>query len=358
VTARLDPAVAAVRHAVRRALADLDPARRVLVACSGGADSMARAAGAAFEGGRAGWQGGAVVVDHGLQPDSAAVSAAVADRLRGLAPYLGLDPVEVHRVRVEPGGGPEAAARRARYRALEEAAVRHRAVVLLGHTLDDQAETVLLGLARGSGVRSIAGMRPVSGPFRRPLLGLSRADTARACAALGVETWQDPANEDPRFLRSRVRHRVLPVLEQELGPGIAEALARTADLARADADLLDGLAAAVLDRAAREQGSSSQGPDPGEVRLAVGLLAAEPAALRHRALRLAALAAGCPAGDLFAVHVRSLDELVVGWHGQRSVDLPGGRTARRDRDELVLAPRPAADPGRRTSPSGSARPAS
>lgn len=304
----LDAAVADVRRAVRSCLFDLSPGSRVLVACSGGADSLALASAAAFEGAAAGWLVGAVVVDHGLQPGSGQVAAEVATLLRG----MGCDPVEVIAVTVADGPGLEAAAREARYAALNQASEQLEAVVLLGHTLNDQAETVLLGLARGSGLRSLAGMAPVTGRCRRPLLGLTRDCTERACRALNLKYWDDPHNFDPRFQRVRVRRSVLPLLEEQLGPGVSRALARTATLARADADALDSLASALLASARQADGS-----------LAVAVLSAALPALRRRVLRSAALAAGSPGGELFAVHVDSVERLVTDWHGQAGVDLPG-----------------------------------
>ena len=239
-----DPAVAAVRLGVRRSLAGLDPHALVLAACSGGQDSLAMSAALAFEAPRLGLRAGAVTVDHGLQPGSADQAERVVVTLRG----LGLEPVHCLRVQVAGRGaagsfpGPEAAARQARYAAIEAAAVEcGAAAVLLGHTMDDQAETVLLGLARGSGARSLAGMQGASGRYLRPLLGLRRGQTGAACAALGLEPWEDPQNSDPAFARTRVRQQVLPMMEELLGPGITEALARTADRLRADADALDAL---------------------------------------------------------------------------------------------------------------------
>jgi tRNA(Ile)-lysidine synthase len=308
----------AVRKAVRDALRDLSRDRLVLVACSGGADSLALAAALAHLAGREGRWSGGVTVDHGLQPGSAERARRVgADLVR-----LGLDPVEVIHVRViDDLLGPEGNARRARYAALAAAASRHgAAVVLLGHTRDDQAESVLLGLARGSGARSLAGMTGSTGRYRRPLLGLTR-ETVRAAVPAGCTPWEDPHNSDLAFARARVRHRVLPVLETELGPGIGAALARTADLLRADADALDAWA----DRALAEsmiKGSTNHGLD-------VGLLATYPQAIRQRVLRRAAIAAGSPANDLTAAHVDAMDALVVNWHGQVGVDLPGKLRASR-----------------------------
>jgi tRNA(Ile)-lysidine synthase len=246
----------------------------------------------------------------GLSP---ALSIAVTVRSRhGFAESLG------------PYPGPEAAARTARYAALDQAAHSTGAAwVLLGHTLDDQAETILLGLARGSGARSLAGMAHRSGRYLRPLLGIRRDQARAACAALGLEPWDDPHNHDLALTRTRVRDQLMPALEQALGPGVAAALARTAGQLRADADALDGIAAAEADKLGGPAAARDRGWPTAE-------LATLPEAVRHRLLRLAALAAGCPAGSLTHRHVTRLDDLVMSWHGQRWADLPGGvRCARR-----------------------------
>ncbi len=356
------PAVAAVRTAVEAALVPLPAGSLVLVACSGGPDSLALAAAAAFVARRRGagrWRAGAVLVDHGLQPGSADVAAAAAGTCRD----LGLDPVEVVRVVVDGPGGTEAAARTARYAALADAAEQHgAAAVLLGHTRDDQAEGVLLGLARGSGTRSLSGMAPVRGLLRRPLLDVTRAQTHAACAALGLAVWHDPTNLAPDAsdapdragavagprrqggppLRSRVRSRVLPVLERELGPGVAAALVRSADTLREDADALDALAADLLDRAVVEPASSA---GPG-VHLDLAVLADAPVAVLHRVLRTAAVRAGSPPGGLGRTHVLAVAALVTRWHGQGPLDLPGGVRVSRGCGRLSLRAEPptAVDP--------------
>lgn len=294
----LDPAVATGRNAVRDAVADLEPGSRVVLGVSGGADSLALAAVTAFVADRAALDVQAVVVDHGLQPGSRQVADRAAEQVAG----LGL-PVVVERVEVGRDGGPEAAARTARLAAL---AATGADTVLLAHTLDDQAETVLLGLGRGSGPRSISGMSPHDGIWRRPFLGLRRADTERICRAHGLDWWTDPHNSDPAYRRSRLRAEVMPALEDVLGGGVAEALARTADQVRADSALLDAWAADVADP------------------LDVPTLAALPGALRSRVLRRAALAAGADAAALTATHLAELDRLVTDWHGQRRIELPGG----------------------------------
>ncbi|WP_329006084.1 tRNA lysidine(34) synthetase TilS [Kribbella sp. NBC_00709] len=324
---KLHPAIARTREAVRATLTELPESTTVLVACSGGTDSLALAAATAFEAPKLGLRAGAIVVDHGLQADSAHVAETAADQCRG----LGLDPVQVRPVQVGTEGGPEGAARTARYDALRDAADELGAdIVLLAHTRDDQAETVLLGLGRGSGARSLAGMAPAVGRLRRPFLEVPRGTTAAACIASGLRPWHDPHNDDPQYTRVRVRHEVLPVLEEALGPGVVEALARTAGLLRADADALDLLAADVAESALRR--------DEGEVRAEVGVLTDEPAAIRTRVLRQAALEAGCRATDLTAGHIAAVDALVTDWRGQRWIDLPQGIRAIRKAGFIILGP--------------------
>jgi tRNA(Ile)-lysidine synthase len=359
------PAVAQARGSVRRGLADLAPGDLVLAACSGGADSLALAAALAFEAPRLSLRGGAVTVDHGLQAGSAERAGRVATLLR----QLGLDPVHQAAVTVPAGpgrGGPEAAARTARYAALEQVAEQAgAAVVLLGHTRDDQAETVLLGLARGAGGRALAGMPARRGRFRRPLLGTARATLREACTALGLDPWDDPHNADPAYARARVRHQAMPALEAALGPGVAAALARSATQLSQDCDALDALAAdeaariqpAVLARGddpplclppehpAPDRRSAPRmrapdavdGTDHAVVVVDIEGLAELAPAVRSRVLRQAALAAGCPAGSLAAGHIAALDALVTGWHGQRWTDLPGVIRARRRYGKLLFS---------------------
>ncbi len=319
------PAVADVRRAVRSALAPLS--RPVLVACSGGADSLALAAATAFEARAAGLAAGLVTVDHGLGPGS----AEQARRVAALGYEFGLDPVEIVPVDVGSAGGPEAAARDARYAALDAVAAALDAHVLLGHTLDDQAETVLLGLGRGSGPRSIAGMPAADGRYLRPFLGVRRASTEAACAALGLPVWQDPHNADPAFTRVRLRREVLPLLEDVLQGGVAPALARTAELLADDLTALDAWAAAVR---------RDHGEDEGA--LDVAALAGLPRAVRTRVLRSWATPPG--AAPLSAERTAALDDLVTDWHGQAVVQLPGRRSVRRESARLVLSAAASAGP--------------
>lgn len=287
----------------------------VLVALSGGPDSLALAAATAFEAPRAGFRAGAVIVDHDLQPGS----ADAATRAAGHAAALGLDPVLIRRVSVGTDGGPESAARDARYAALADAAGSAGAsTVLLGHTLDDQAETVLLGLARGSGAASLQGMPQSAGLYVRPLLGIRRSTTVQFCVDAALEPWIDPQNADPAFTRVRVRDRVLPLLEAELGPGVAEALARTAEQLREDNAALDHFAEEIAEELAEvaEAGIS----------LPVKALASNPAALRQRLIRLAVYSEFHV--SLSRAQTLEVARLVTDWHGQGALDLPGVRVER------------------------------
>ena len=332
-----DPAVAAVRLAVRRGLpvlrAEGDRVRvpestgTVLVACSGGADSLALLAATVFELRRSDVKVVGVVVDHGLQDGSEAHTARVVQQMAD----LGADETASIRVRVDPGpGGVEAGAREARYAALGQLAEHFRAVhVLLGHTVDDQAESVLLGLTQGSGPRSLAGMRDSfrrepgdTHRFVRPLLRtVTRAQTEAACRAEGLDFWEDPHNLDQRFLRARVRHVVLPLLEAELGPGVAGALARTGHLLREDLDALD-------DEAGLLAVPHEAGLDAGEVETLSP-------AVRKRVLRLLALRAGVPPRELTYTHLEALEDMVRRRRGEdRDLDLPGHVRAER-RGDLI-----------------------
>jgi len=318
----LDPAVAAIRLAVRRMLPG--PGDVVLVACSGGADSLALLAATVFEARRDAARVIGAVVDHGLQAGSAEHTAAVVEQMAA----LGVDETATVRVTVDPGpGGIEAGAREARYAALGQLALSLGArTVLLGHTLDDQAETVLLGLARGSGGRSLQGMRRYFVAdgigFRRPLLDVTRAQTEAACSAEGITWWADPQNDDPRFARSRVRATVLPVLERELGPGIAAALARTGDQLRDDMDFIERFELDAYERARV----------PGGIDLDVIDDVGE--AIRGYAVRRAAIDAGAIASELTRAHVLAVLRL-LGTKG-KEVQLPGHLTAYADGEVLLF----------------------
>ncbi len=285
----------------------------MLVALSGGADSLALAAATVFEAPKLGLRVVTVTVDHGLQAGSADAAASAA----ATAGALGAD-ARVVRVDVAGAGGPEAAARDARYRALRKAARDAGAVAMLvGHTLDDQAETVLLGLARGAGAASLQGMAEAFDldgvSLLRPLLGVRRATTRAACTAEGLEPWDDPHNADARFTRVRVRERVLPVLEAELGPGVAEALARTAAQLREDAEAFDEMIDETIEDIVEHVEAG--------ISVSVGALAANPAALRHRIIRH--VVASEFHESLTRAQTLEVARLVTDWSGQGPIDLPG-----------------------------------
>ncbi|TDN90787.1 tRNA lysidine(34) synthetase TilS [Microbacterium sp. BK668] len=315
----LAPAVAEIRRAVRAALSGIPAGSSVLVALSGGADSLALAAATAFEARNAGLEAVTVTVDHGLQDGSTDAAATAAAQSRSLG-------LEARVVRVEVGreGGREAAARAARYAALRDAASTLRAAaVLTGHTLDDQAETVLLGLSRGSGAASLQGMAAVSElahgiALLRPLLGVRRATTRAACAAEGLEPWDDPHNSDPSYARVRVRQRVLPVLEAELGPGMAEALARTAEQLREDSEAFDEMIDETIEDLVEHAEAG--------ISVSVPALAANPPALRNRIIRHVVHAEF--GESLTRMQTLEVARLVTAWSGQGPIDLPGCRARR------------------------------
>jgi tRNA(Ile)-lysidine synthase len=315
----LDPAVAHTRLVVREVLASVPTRGTVIVALSGGADSLALAAAVAFEAPKRGLTAISITVDHGLQPGSDAVAADAARAAAG----LGLDARVVTVTVSADGAGPEAAARDARYRALVEAARdAGGAPVLTAHTLDDQAETVLLGLARGAGATSLSGMSPVTERdgilLVRPFLAVRRTETEAACAAQHLEPWHDPHNDDARFARVRVRRTVMPVLESELGPGVAEALARTAQQLQEDAaafaEMIDETIEDIVEHA--EAG----------IAVSASALAANPAALRHRIIRHVVAAEFHT--SLTRSQTLEVARLVTDWTGQGPIDLPGCRARR------------------------------
>ncbi len=262
-----------------------------------------------------------IVIDHGLQEGSAQITLQTVDRLK----QIGFTQVESARAQVTMTDGLEASARRARYQLFNQFIETYQPkYFLLAHTLNDQAENVLLGLARGSGARSLAGMALKNNIFVRPLLKISREVTTAACSEAGIEIWSDPHNEDLRFTRVRVRKNLLPIIEDNLGPGITEALVRSADLLRDDADALDGFASEYFNQA-----------DP--FSLDVKELERLPKAITTRVLRLAIYKAGAPAGSLSAEHIAAAQALISDWHGQKEVSLPGNVKLLRNSGRITLS---------------------
>ena len=318
-----NPATVAIRSAVRECLSSCSAGDTVLVAVSGGADSLALAAALVPESKNALVNLVGVTIDHQLQKNSGEQAAKVRTQLLA----LGISEVEIVKVDVEMIDGLEASARRARYAALDAVAEKYNAkLIFLGHTLNDQAESVLLGLARGSGARSLSGMARCTGKYCRPLLEITRTETLAACAENSLTPWIDPHNSDSQFARVRVRTTALPKLEETIGPGITEALARSADLLRDDADALDGWANQV-----------AVGLDLSD--LEISLLADLPKAVRTRLLRMAIYAAGAPTGSITADHMASVEAFVTSWHGQGACSLPGGVKVSRISGRLSLLSR-------------------
>lgn len=275
----------------------------------------------------------AVTVDHGLQ----SASAEVAERVRTTAESWGV-PAETIAVQVSAGvEGLEAAAREARYGVLENVRQRVGAEwIITAHTRNDQAETVLLGLLRGSGTRSLAGMAPRTARLLRPLLGLDRSDTEASCRAQGIEVWDDPMNTDPAFARVRARGLV-ERFERELGQPLAANLARTADLCRADADCLDEVAWTVAAELAERR----------EIDLMP--LRDLPEAILSRALRSWLLSLGVPAQGFGADRIATLCRLVRSRTRGR-LSLPGDTEALVDRDRLSFRDVERAGRSQRTPP--------
>jgi len=311
----------ALRNAVKSSLQQLEAGDVVLVAVSGGADSLALAYAVLTEAKPLAITAIGITIDHQLQKDSFQQAEHVVQQLK----ELGYGKVFNQKVVVTTESGLEAGARSARYQALTESAHKEQAVkIYLGHTLDDQAETVLLGLARGSGARSLSAMSHENGIYLRPFLGITRAMTEQACADLNIDYWNDPHNSNLDFSRVKVRNEILPLMEEKLGPGISAALARTAQLLRDDADALDQIAA--LEISASNLAS-----------LDCERLSALPRAIRSRVIRAAIYACGAPEGSLSADHIAAAEALVTAWSGQGALSLPGGVKVERISGRLSLS---------------------
>jgi len=308
-----------IRQAVRPWILKSD--FRILIGVSGGADSMALAIGTLLEAKSAGIEAVAIIVDHQLQEGSHQVATDTREKLLG----LGFETVEVVPVDVVISDGMESSARRARFLAFEAAIAKYQPdFFFLAHTKNDQAESVLLGLARGSGTRSLSGIAQVNGEFIRPLLEVDREITELACQENGIAPWEDPHNSDPHYARVRVRKQILPLLESTLGPGIVDALARSSTILREDADALDLLANQIY-----------ASVDPAN--LDVEELERLPKALRIRLLRLSIYGLGAPDGSLSADHLAPVEALITNWHGQGEISLPGGVKVERISGRLSLS---------------------
>ena len=306
----------AIRSAVRPFLEKLEAGDRIVVAVSGGADSLALAYALSKEASKLALQLSAVTIDHQLQDGSNKQAELVVEQMKS----IGLE-CEIKKVKVEITEGLEASARKARYEAFDSLETE---AVFLGHTHNDQAETVLLGLSRGSGTRSLSGMAEVNGKYIRAFLNITREQTEDACKEIGLIPWNDPHNKDLQFARVRVRTEALPTLEKTIGPGISDALVRSAALLRDDADALDQWA---------EQEILGLSLDD----LDCAYLAGLPRAIRSRIIRRAIYACGAPSGSVSSEHVAAIEALICAWNGQGPAHLPGGVKVERFSGRLSLS---------------------
>ena len=313
---RLSPAQGAIRHAVREVLAtNTKPGQKVLIAVSGGADSLALASATLFESKKLQLQVATVTIDHGLQKNSSKVTEQTLEKLH----QIGIVEAWSKKVNVGTKGGPEAAARDARYKALESIRVESNSdFIILGHTANDQAETVLLGLTRGSGSKSLSGMSVKTGKLLRPLLSIERSTTVQFCKDENISPWQDPQNKDLKFLRVRIRKVVLPFLEKQLGSGIFNNLIRTSSQLQEDDKYLSELANKAFKKIAK---TTSQ-----TVTLGQPELSKLPEAIRNRVIKSAIDYFGMESSR---THVLAVADLVLNWHGQKPLSLPGVRVERK-----------------------------
>jgi len=316
VRKRLSPTQGLIRLAVRQSLTtNTKSGQKILVAVSGGADSLALATATEFEARKLGIKFAAAVIDHGLQKDSDKVALRAKKQLI----EIGFSEVVIRKVSVGKVGGPEAAAREARYTALEIIRKELKAtIVLLGHTQSDQAETVLLGLVRGSGPKSLSGMAERSGTLLRPLLGIERAQTEQFCKDTGLKVWSDPQNKNEKFLRVLIRYQVLPFLELLLGGSVEKSLSRTAELLRQDGHHLDTLAGKQFKKLATESA--------GAVKFDAKQVGKLPPAILGRVIKMAIDGFG---RESSSTHVQAVLDLILSWHGQKPLAIPGVRVVRK-----------------------------
>jgi tRNA(Ile)-lysidine synthase len=300
-----------MQNAVQNLLKNFDAGDYVLVGCSGGADSLALVWTTSVVGKRLELKVGAIIVDHQLFPES----NDVALNAKKQCEELGIQEVIIKKVNVEQNHeGLEAAARIARYEAFENVLHETNAqAILLAHTQDDQAETVLMRLTRGSGAKSLSGMAQVSGKYLRPFLHLRKKLVHDSLDLIGLKAWQDPANTDHQFLRVKVRHELMPKIIEVLGESAISSLDKTSQLLRLDNQALEELA---------QQFFESQ-KDVKTNGLEISELEKLPEAIRTRVLRIFAIASGVHPGPFSFEHIEAIDALVKNWHGQGNVDLPG-----------------------------------
>ncbi len=309
-------------NSVEKFLSKVQPGERVLVACSGGADSLALAWVVQFVAKKKEIFVSALIVDHQLSPESNEVAQAAKVKLSVLA----ISDTKIIKVEVSNNSeGIEAAAREVRYEALKNYGNEINAqMIFLGHTLEDQVETVLMRLTRGSGARSLQGMAEINGKFVRPFLHISRAIVRDSLSIINLTAWEDPMNYSEKFLRSKVRNQLLPKLKEVLGESVFEAIDRTATALRVDNAALDLITQEVLALNSIETSCS------------VEILQAQPQAIRNRIIRVMMLNAGVPAASLANAHIEAVNQLINNWHGQGEVALPGKLWVSRSKNQIAI----------------------
>jgi len=307
-----------LQNAVNELIKNFEPADTLLIACSGGADSLALAWASKVVAKRLDLNVIAVIIDHQLFNESFQVALNAKEQCEN----FGIEKVIIKKIEVkENKEGLESAARSARYEAFEQLMIELNAkAALLAHTQDDQAETMLMRLTRGSGAKSLSAMKEVSGKYLRPFLHIRKKELVEALQKEGITFWQDPANTDYRFLRAKVRNELMPKLIEVLGESVIESLDRTSDLLKEDNEALESIAFKNYRDLNKE--------------LNVEELIKFPAAIRKRIIKIAALESGVIPGPFTFEHIEAIDALVTKWRGQGNVDLPGFIQASRDNQTI------------------------
>jgi len=323
---------------------------RILVGVSGGADSVALllALDELIRANKLKLKLHIAHVDHRLRKTASADARWVRELAARLGHEVSISRVDVKSLARLGRDNLEQSARRARYNAFARMSQKHRAAtVLTAHTMDDQAETVLLNLLRGSGADGLGGIEPVrplsensKTRLARPLLSWARReDTEGYCKSLSVEVRRDEMNADESFARVRARRRLLPLMAS-FNPRVVEALARTAELLRDDSDALESAAGRLLELSV--DGTLKR------TELRVDLIAAARPALRRRALRRWLAQQRGDLRRLELVHIRAVENLLAGERGGRIVELPGGSTVARARGRLAFKAKPRTLAARKT----------
>lgn len=302
------------RHAIKNALSSISEDSRIGVGVSGGADSLALMVGLStlYRGDRASLVR-PVIIDHGLQEETSQVASQTAAICAEMGFHADIVPVDI----TETASGMESDARRARYGAFEQKIAEYGLdALLLGHTKSDQAEQVVLGMIRGSGTRSLAGMPEVREVYRRPFLhSLSRQDTEKVCEEAGLQYWSDPHNEDTAYRRVSVR-KFLNSAEQSTGSNLVDPLVRTAQIAAEDAEALDFYADIAYEKVVDAEWS-------------VDALSSLPVSVRKRVIRRRLLEMVSSSDTVTFEIVQRVESFISEWYGQKAVSVAGGVSVER-----------------------------